>query len=357
MDPQQLDGAVRVSGATLLLLLAAALMRDGRSRRLAVYFLPLALCLAGFLAGNTPDPGLRLHGLLGAAAHLLSGYAAVFLWWFCLASFDPEFRPRGAGLGFGLAWLLIASADRGVFGPAPAERGLSWLLVAMGFAMVGHLAWRLVRDRDGDLLEGRRRARVLVVVALAGLLFVELAKEVVFGLDWRPRGFTIAENAAILAFSLWMLARVARPAAAAPARPPAADPAALDPLAERLRILVEVERAHLDPGLTFEAFARRMGAPEREVRRLINHRLGHSHFRAFLGACRVDEARRLLADPARAGDKLIAIALDSGFASIASFNRAFRAVEGRAPSDYRAGLGRQADEGFVPAFEDRSAAF
>jgi len=95
LDVQQLDITIRVAGLTLLLLLAVMLIRDQRGRRLAASFAPLALCLSGFLIDNTPDPSLRVHGFI-AAAHLASGYAVVFLWWFCLASFDPTFRPRGA---------------------------------------------------------------------------------------------------------------------------------------------------------------------------------------------------------------------------------------------------------------------
>ena len=371
MDPQQLDGIVRVSGVTLLLLLAVVLIRDDKSRRIAVWFAPLALCLSGFLIGNTPDAALRLHGPAGAAAHLLSGYAAVFLWWFCLAGFDPNFRPRGAALVVGLVWFLLASADRGLLGDAVADKGLSWVLVAIGFAMVAHLAWRLIRDRAGDLLEGRRRARVIVVVLLGGLLLVELSKEVIFGLDWRPRAFTIIENAEILAFSLWLFALVLRvnTAPLATARHGGVQPVVADTthdsdarLAARLHRLIEVERAYLDPTLSFDTFVQRMGASEREVRALINHRLGHNHFRAFLNTHRVEEARRLLASPSRAGEKLIAIALDSGFASLASFNRAFRAIEGRTPSDYRVDLGgapgAKASASFSnPAFEERSNVF
>jgi hypothetical protein len=133
------------------------LIRDERGRRLAASFAPLAACLSGFLIGNTPDPSLRLHGVIADAAHLASGYAVVFLWWFCLASFDQTFRPRGAVLGAGLAWLVIASADRGVLGRQIADKGLSWLLVAIGFGMIAHLVWRLIRDREGDLLEGATR--------------------------------------------------------------------------------------------------------------------------------------------------------------------------------------------------------
>src|SRR3546814_15329713 len=81
-------------------------------------------------------------------------------------------------------------------------------------------------------------------------------------------------------------------------------------------------------------FVQRMNAPERAVRKLVNHELGFDHFRSFLHHYRVIEARRLLADPRRSADKLIAIALASGFASLPSFNRVFRATEACTPSHY-----------------------
>ncbi|ADG12319.1 AraC family transcriptional regulator [Caulobacter segnis] len=349
MDLSQLDVITRVAGATLLLALGALLARDPRTRRLAAYFAPMALCLAGFLAGNTPEPALRLAGPLSHASALIAGYAAVFLWWFCLASFDPTFRPRGGALAAGLAWLVLASADRGLLGPALESKGLSWALIALGLGMIGSLCWRLVRDRAGDLVDERRRARILVVVLLAGQLGADFLVDLVMGLDWGPQGFTIVQNAALLAFAAWLGLRLLPVPAPAPAALPGAQPVHGEEarLTERLRVLVEVEKVHLEPDLTFADFVRRMGAPERTVRRLINHRLGHDHFRAFLNACRVVEARRLLADPARAGDKLIAIALDSGFASLASFNRAFQAVEGRPPSAFR----------IAPGVEERPAVF
>lgn len=350
MDLSQLDVITRVAGATLVLALAALLARDPRTRRLAAYFAPMALCLAGFLAGNTPERSLQLGGPLGHAAVLATGYATVFLWWFCLASFDPTFKPRGGVLAAGLAWLIIASADRGLLGPALASKGLSWALIALGLGMIGYLFWRLVRDRAGDLVDERRRARILVVVLLAGQLGADFLVDLVMGLDWGPQGFTIVQNTALLAFAVWLALRVLpvpAPMRVDPAR--AALPAQGEEarLTERLRVLVEVDKVYLEPDLTFADFVRRMGAPERTVRQLINHRLGHDHFRAFLNACRVAEARRLLADPARAGDKLIAIALDSGFASLASFNRAFQAVEGRPPSAFR----------IAPGIEKHVAAF
>lgn len=345
MEAGQFDVIVRVAGATLLLLAAAGW--SGPMKGARVWFIPFAICLCGFLAGNSPEPELRLRGPLATAAMFLAGYAAMFLWWFCLAVFDSRFRPRGAVLAVGVAWIVIASADRGLFSAQLEEAGLSRVLVPLGLLMVGHLAWRVLRDREGDFVDRRRRMRRAVVVALAGQLLADLAVDVVLGFDWAPQAFSIAQNTVFLAFTGWLLsltqrepspARIASDVAVAP------PPTASDPALERLRRLMEEERLHLDPELTFGRFVEAMGMPERTVRRLINHDLGHEHFRTFLNAHRVAEARRILSDPGRRGDKLIVVALDSGFNSLPSFNRAFKELDGRTPSAFRAAALAGADQ-------------
>lgn len=354
MTPQEIDIIVRVAGATLLL--AAPMLRPGGAeRRDSLFFLPLAICLCGFLAGNTPDPSLRLAGLVGQAAMLLSGFAAVFLWWFCLSVFDRTFRPRGAVLAAGVGWIVIAAADRGLFGSALADAGLSWGLVVMGLGMVAHLAWRLIRDRPGDLVDARRRARVLVVLLLGGQLLADLIIDLVMGLDWQPRVFSILQNAALLVFTGWLLRLRLQTSASLPtaAASEPAPSAGTDALSARLRVLMDVDRVHLDPELTFARFVALMGAPDRTVRRLINHQLGYDHFRTFLNAHRMAEARRLLTDPAHRHDKLIAVAMDSGFASLASFNRVFLDAESRTPSAFRQAALAPAP----PTSEKRSADF
>ena len=347
MNIGQVDAAIRAGGVGTIVLLAWLLLRQRRQLGLpAALFSPLALCLAGFVIGNTPMSTLAPAGPVGAIAHTVSGFAVVFLWWFCLSCFDSRFGVKGGVLGVGLAWAAIAALDRGLLGETFADKGLSLLLVPLGFAIVGHMAWRLLSERQGDLLEQRHDARIMVAVLLGGMLFIDLAADALFGFAWRPLAFAMTQNAMILAFGLWLAGRLlavrdgvltfgigaeARIAAGA-ARPSACRPDG--GLHRRLSVLMDVEKLFLDPDLTFAAFAARMGAPERTVRMLINHELGYDHFRTFLNHYRVAEARRLLGDRDRT-DKLITVALDSGFASLASFNRAFRSIEGRTPSDYR----------------------
>ncbi len=349
MDIVQFDIVIRVSAATVMLLLAIRLATDKKTGQSAKLFLPLAVCLAGFLSGNTPDPALRLSGLAGEMAHMLSGYAAVFIWWFCLACFDRDFRLRGLPLAAGLVWIAIASADRGLLGPGFAGAGLSPLLIVLGFGIVAHLVWRLLQDREGDLIEKRRDARIWVVILLGGQLLADLLADMLMGFGWRPHLFAIAQNASILAFGVWLSGRLLnanpemltfRSRQAVPPHPSAIGAAGTHndmnvALLDRLKTLVERDQVHLDAEMGFKDFASLMGAPDRAVRDLINRQLGHDHFRAFLNHHRLIEARRLLADPARSSDKLISISLDSGFSSLASFNRVFRAAEGCAPSAFR----------------------
>lgn len=333
MQTDQLDVIVRVAGATLLIWAAATrrLTRHPDHR----WFIPLAICLAGFLAGNSPVGELRLTGAAGRVAVIVAGFTAVFLWWWCLAVFDRTFRPRGGVLAIGSAWLVLAAMDRGVFGKALAGVGLSWLLLALGVLMLTHLAWRLFSDYRGDLLDRRRAARIGVAAFIAVQLCADVLIDFALGFDWGPQAFTLVQNGAVLAF-VGLVMRLADGVDAG-AHPPvrAAAPPQADRLAARLATLMEVERIHLDPGLDLAGFAAAMGASEKVVRRLIHERTGHDHFRRFLNAHRVAEARRRLSSPAHRSDKLIAIAHDSGFASLASFNRAFLEVEGRPPSAFR----------------------
>jgi AraC-like DNA-binding protein len=346
MNIGQLDAAIRAGAVGTILLLAWLLFRQRRQVGLpAALFSPLALCLAGFVIGNTPIAALTPAGIVGAIAHTASGFVVIFLWWFCLSCFDSRFELKGGVLGVGLAWAVIAALDRGLLGKAFADRGLSILLVPLGFAIVGHMVWRLLAERQGDLIDQRHDARIMVAVLLGGMLIIDLAADTLFGFAWRPLAFAMMQNAMVFAFGLWLAGRLLairtdvltfgvgeerQLATEAPPPPPRHDGG----LHRRLSALMDTEKIFLDPELSFATFVDRMGAPERTVRTFINHELGYDHFRTFLNHYRVAEARRLLGDQHRT-DKLITVALDSGFASLASFNRAFRAIEGRSPSEYR----------------------
>jgi AraC-like DNA-binding protein len=343
----QLDAAIRLGSASIFVLLAWLLLSNRQRLGLPTFlFAPLAVCVAGFVIGNTPLLSFRPIGMFGDFARIASGFTVIFLWWFSLSCFDSRFRLTGGVLVGGLAWAILAAFDRGLFGDTLANAGLSRWLVLLGFAIVAHLVWRLLDERQGDLIQQRHDARIMVAVLLGGMLFIDLAADALFGFEWRPLAFSMAQNVMILAFGLWLASQlltvrvdmltfgVAERKASLRTAAPADVRHRNHELHRRLCVLIETDRVHLDPDLTFARFVDLMGAPERAVRMLVNQQLGYDHFRAFLNYHRIKEACRLLEEPDR-GDKLITIAQDSGFASLASFNRAFRAIQGCTPSEYR----------------------
>lgn len=87
-----------------------------------------------------------------------------------------------------------------------------------------------------------------------------------------------------------------------------------------------------EPELTLADLARRLGTNETYLSRALNQD-GGGGFSALLNRLRAEEVARRL--DAGDGDDLLAIALESGFGSKASFNRAFRARFGMTPSAWR----------------------
>jgi AraC-like DNA-binding protein len=71
------------------------------------------------------------------------------------------------------------------------------------------------------------------------------------------------------------------------------------------------------------------------VRRLIAKGLGYRNFAAFVNEHRIAEAKRILADPARAREQIASVAYGLGYASLPPFNKAFRQQTGVSPSEYR----------------------
>jgi AraC-like DNA-binding protein len=130
------------------------------------------------------------------------------------------------------------------------------------------------------------------------------------------------------------------PAAAEAAPPiafsqPAADDAADQKLIDALMRLMGEERVYRQENITIGALAGRLKIPEYRLRRLINQRLGYRNFNVFLNNHRIEEAKAALADPAQAEVPVITIAMDAGFQSLGPFNRAFKAVTGVTPTEYR----------------------
>ncbi|MDT8429122.1 MAG: AraC family transcriptional regulator [Pseudomonadales bacterium] len=107
------------------------------------------------------------------------------------------------------------------------------------------------------------------------------------------------------------------------------------PLVERIHHAMENERLYAEQGLTIGDLARRVNMQEYRLRRLINQKLHYRNFNQYLNHYRIGEAARRLQDPQETGTAISSIALDVGYASLSSFNKAFKEIHGVTPSFFR----------------------
>jgi AraC-like DNA-binding protein len=115
-------------------------------------------------------------------------------------------------------------------------------------------------------------------------------------------------------------------------------------LARRTESLV-AEGAYLDPDLKVGTLASRLQEKDYKVSRAIVAGLGQPNFNRFINRFRIEHAKRLLSDPDAAARGILNVALDSGFASLGPFNRAFKDQTGLTPRQYRAQQKAAADAG------------
>ena len=329
---------LRGASTGLLLLLAIKLLKRKPLTGVQNLGVLFVLGTAAYVIVSTPlAKGLGPAAVQGLA--LLAIMNSVFFWWFATALFDDEFQWRAWRLAPGMFMLGLFCAR--LFTPDILAGRIDDLTQqALIIAMMAHALWLAVAHRRDDLVEPRRKFR-LVFASLVGAMGILIAvAELIIGTNMPPAWLTFFHSFLVLglvvAFSRWLLNPIM--IFASPADQPVArksDATSIDTAARR-RLEAAMERgAYRQEGLTVSALANQIAFPEYKLRQLINQGLGYRNFSKFLNSYRVAEAKVILADPARARVQVMQVALELGYASIAPFNRAFKEAENITPSEYR----------------------
>ncbi len=109
----------------------------------------------------------------------------------------------------------------------------------------------------------------------------------------------------------------------------------LEKLATKLMAFMEQEKPFLDPGMNLTRLSKSINASPAIVSRTINA-TQQMNFNDFINRFRVEAVREKLDSASDSHLSLLAIALDCGFNSKATFNRAFKKHTGNSPSAYSA---------------------
>jgi AraC-like DNA-binding protein len=103
---------------------------------------------------------------------------------------------------------------------------------------------------------------------------------------------------------------------------------------DRLFAFMSKEKPYLDFELTLQKLASQFQVPEKELSLLINHHVG-KHFFDFINEYRIDEAKKILANPDEKHQTILEVLYQVGFNSKSSFYTAFKKITGKTPTVYR----------------------
>lgn len=342
------DITFRFATITILLVTAALSLRDARHLLQGRLAAALSICLASMLANTLPD-GLDPPFAWEAIAWLLHTPNIGLLWLFGLSLMIDDFRLRPIHWAILAAQVLILSILQ-VNLMTDINLSMFWLVVinrGIGLGVLAHLFWTSIRGYRDDLVEGRRRTRLwfMLAASAAALIIVggETAQYFVTGAAPDPEWFKITRVLIIFPITLftvhWFLRLKPEQFLFETVQPTIAPEPAISPKDKathtRLVSTMETDKLYREQGLGIGDLAAKLGVPEHQLRALINKGLGYRNFAAFLNQYRLAEAKTALADPERARTPILTIAMDVGYASLATFNRAFKNEEGTTPSAFR----------------------
>jgi len=347
-----IEAALRGGAVVLLILVSALLLRDARRVPAGVFGALFALGTASYTIVSASVFAVTPPSWLLPLQVIAMGNPVVF----CLLAatlFDDDFKPSWL---HAVGWLsmVILGVSCLWIGIKPAR----WIFSGLGLACNAFGIWYVLAGRAFDLVEARRRLRAVLLILVALYSTTVIASEIALPAESHWPLLYLANGAGLLAttliFAVVLLsisrdgALISVPVSAAsllavsPRRPPAwpveghgveRDEDTRQLMA--LRRLMEYDKAYREEGLSIGGLAAKLGISEHGLRRLINQRLGYRNFNAFLNGFRLDDAMAALADPAQEAVPILTIALDAGFQSLGPFNRAFKAVTGVTPTEYR----------------------
>jgi AraC-like DNA-binding protein len=102
----------------------------------------------------------------------------------------------------------------------------------------------------------------------------------------------------------------------------------------KLRTYMDTNKPYLNPDLNLPQLAKEIDIPSHYLSQVINENFGLNFF-DFINRYRVDEIKAKIVDPDFNNFSILGIAFESGFNSKSAFNRVFKNIAGKTPSEYK----------------------
>lgn len=277
-------------------------------------------------------------------------------WLFSYSLFDDHFRLRLWQLIPFAITVLIPTIGSYLDVQGSSAAQFLWFQFPQFFEFV-LLAWALrviLKHWQDDLLEDRRTLRIWFSAFIGFYIFALIAaRQLLFpGAQWldiwqfAPAGLMLFLcNCVLLEFKPDIFYQQKPHSEPTPDEPETTKDQASQETQEAEEVPEEVLKAiaelmgkdkiYREMGLTIGQLADKINIQEYRLRRIINAGLGHRNFNDFLNRYRIREACERLAAPEDKDTAVLNIALDAGFRSLSSFNKAFKDSQNATPTAYR----------------------
>ncbi|MCB1690834.1 MAG: helix-turn-helix transcriptional regulator [Halioglobus sp.] len=339
----ELELILRIATITELGLLAVLLFTHSASNRnyhaAAILLLGVACYVLAPLVTQKWQWGVASYPII-----LVAIVVPALFWYFANTVFNDDPTPHPWA-----KWLLLATAATG-FGAFCSGSGvgeacqIEHIAIPNWIAQVAKLLWIVAalittgKDWHADLVEPRRRLRLLIVVGAACYITTILVIEM-FLPDQITSTLELINICALMlavsALCLHFFSLKEKNVFARMAKPVTEMDRGASPLAQQVLSLMEHNRAFASDPLTIKTLADQLRTQPHQLRRVINGELGHRNFNTFINLYRVEEVAQRLALPEYRDTPLLTLALDAGFRSLAPFNRSFKDHFGVTPSEFR----------------------
>jgi AraC-like DNA-binding protein len=205
----------------------------------------------------------------------------------------------------------------------------------------------IFRNWSSDLVECRRLLRVGLAVSSGIFLLSIVVSESIYGYGQFPQALNNVNIAIITFLSLGLayvvlisksnlLSETIETLEPEPVLKEKVEPSLGDSQwLKSLTYAMEVEYCYRQVDMTIRKLSEYLNIPEHHLRRMINQHLGYRNFNDYLNRYRINDAAERLADPQLVKTPILTIAIESGYASLTTFNKAFKALKEMTPSEFR----------------------
>ena len=344
---------LRYACLSQILILTAVIWLRNRKDVRVIYITGFAAGVSAFLFLTGADRTSWPVFLLPTLAFVQT--AGIFFFWILsLSIFQDGFKPgwkHWAVLTAKLTVFFLSYMPDRPFvlnaGTFEEKRTLQMLPPSLfSAALVLHAMYLAFRDLSDDLVESRKRIRIVHLSASGSAILVLIFFRLAFHGVNLDRVFETAALLLTLVTTVWLSLSLFRiregffDETEKKQIPLPADPA----LNEKIAHLFNVEKVYRMEGLTIRKLALMLGEPEYRLRRHINGSLRFRNFNDFLNRHRIQDACETLLNEKQKDIPVIRIAMDLGYRSLGSFNKAFKELTGMTPSAYRKSGGRDTAE-------------